>query len=376
MTRRNMQTAADSAALAGALSRIRDGGTGWVDVAFGVVANNGFENNEADKIVRVYSPPITGPYVGNIEYIQVTIDVITQARFAQVIGVPTFNSHVEAVSRTTLPVSDELLRGQAVVSLAPTSNCGNNRAFEVSGQATLEVYNGSVFVNSNNPSCALTAYGNGSIRIIDPGFTIAVVGGAAIQKPQLFTPYPPATKSVPISYPPPFILPKLSCNKPATISETDPTTISAGYWDGDFPPEDVTSMQPGLYCINDDFIVGGNKTLEGSGVTIFLEHGKFQIANSATVILESTLTGDHAGLLLYAPQDNENDIVLNGEGGSHYRGTILSLGGLIHLKGGQLYNSQIIGYRILADGDKKFVIKYLDEQNYNSIGMPQVQLIK
>ena len=54
-------------------------------------------------------------------------------------------------------------------------------------------------------------------------------------------------------------------------------------------------------------------------------------------------------------------------------------GAEIHLNGSDSqsgYHSQIIGYRIESNGESNIVIKYMDEQNYDTYNMPEVQLTK
>jgi hypothetical protein len=201
------------------------------------------------------------------------------------------------------------------------------------------------------------------------------VGGASIQKPKLLTPYPPKTGTPPISYPPPFLLPKIACNKPATITE-DGKGMTPGYWDEAFPPEGVLGLGSGPYCINGDFELHGARTLEGNGVVIFLEHGSMHIDRSVQINISAPPAGQYKGLLIYAPLDNHHIIALNGNEHSSYTGTILAPGAEIRLKGndsGFGFRSQIIGYRIMSDGQSNIVIDYRDELNYDALTMPEVQ---
>ncbi|MHB8779724.1 MAG: hypothetical protein ACYC6R_18485, partial [Anaerolineales bacterium] len=87
--------------------------------------------------------------------------------------------------------------------------------------------------------------------------------------------------------------------------------------------------------------------------------------------------GDLAGLLIYAPIENKNKMVITSDEHSSLKGTILMPGAEIHLNGGSSesgYHSQIIGYRIESNGSSNIVIKYKDEQNYDTYNMPEIQL--
>ena len=179
------QNAVDSAALASAHARIR--GENLVDVALATAAQNGYNNDGVTNIVSLYTPPKDGPHEGDIEYIQVIITSHVNTYFARVIGRNRITNTVEATARTTIPVVGPLLDGAAVASLAPDSNCFNHLSFWVHGEATLDITGGGIFVNSKNQSCALVEQGNGSLRLSE-GYSIAVVGGASIQKTRLITP--------------------------------------------------------------------------------------------------------------------------------------------------------------------------------------------
>ena len=368
---RKAQNAADSAALASALARVR--GENFVQRANEVAALNGYNNDGASSNVQVYSPPVDGEHVGDIEYIQVIITSRVDTFFGGVIGQDFIINRVSAVTRTKTPELAKLVYGYAVVSLAPTSDCDTHLSFYLHEEATLDITGGGVFINSNNPDCALVQEASGSIRIRDYN-PITIVGGARIQKPQQLTPYPPSTGRTPIPYPPPFFLPKFGCNKQAEISETG-TSMSAGSWDEDFPPPGVVNLEKGVYCV-ENFIIGDGIHLSGNNVT-FLVDGELHWSGSATIELSSPKKGDLAGLLVYLPIDNHSKVALNANGYSSIKGTILAPGSEIRINGNASkvgFHSQIIGYRIDAKGQSNVIIKYVEDQNYHAITMPEVDL--
>ncbi len=371
LDRRNAQNAADSAALAAALTRIR-GGNSLAGAAFEAAAQNGYDNNGTSNIVEVHHPPADGPNKGDVEYIQVIIVSHVRTYIAGVVGFDQLTNRVEAVARTKTPEVRQILDGQAVISLAPQSDCNNFKSFWVHGEATLDITGGGVFVNSNNNQCAFIQQGSGSIRIRD-NHLINVVGAAMIQKPQLLTPGV-SVGAIPISYPPPFFLPKVGCPDEAVVSE-DGTSMSAGSWSDIFPPPGVTHLESGTYCLDDGINITSD--IEGHNVVLRVNDGDVHFSGSATIILDAPNSGDHSGLLLYLPMDNNAKVVLNGGANSDISGTILAPSSNIHINGNDSasgFRSQIIGYRIDVDGNANIVIKYNDEQNYNTLTMPEVQL--
>jgi len=429
LDRRTAQNAADSAALASALARIR--GVNFAEKAYESAASNGYNNDGSSNRIQVYSPPIEGEHTGDIEYIQVVITSRVETYFGGIVGRDVIVNRVSAVSRTQTPEVKELLNGYAIVSLAPTSDCSRDRAFWVHSEATLDVTGGGIFVNSNNTECALVEQGNGSIRIGDDS-PITVVGGASIQKPRLLTPYPPNTGAVPLPYPPPFFLPKTECTQEAEIlypeedetgeeegDETEEETgedggedkdkdkdkdesektdqgngkgngegekknpeaeeglfMSPGSWSGEFPPEGVAFLNSGVYCV-DEFIIKDNTSLTGSGVTFLVTDGRVDWSGHATIQLEAPIFGPNEGLLMYVPIGNNSKVRLNMNSDSGVRGTILAPSSEIVIKGSKSkygFHSQIIGYRINADGTDNMIIVYMDEQNYDAMNMPEIEL--
>jgi hypothetical protein len=367
--RRGAQNAADSAALSSALSRIN--GEDWITAAVSAASVNGYNNDGVTNIVNVYNPPKDGPHAGNGEYLQVIITSHVDTYFARVVGRDRITNVVQAVARIRPAEIKELMNGNAVVSLAPSSDCNNNKSFWVHGEATLDITGGGVFVNSNNPDCALFTNGSGSIRIRDE-HTINIVGGASIQKPQLLTPSVTVGAS-PVGYPPPFFLPKFGCAKEAMVSE-DGTSMSAGAWGDEFPPEGVTHLGAGVYCLGNGMHITGN--LEGNNVVFKVDRGEVRFS-SADIILNAPNSGHNAGLLIFLPMDNRSKVVLNGGPGSAIKGTILAPASPIIIKGMDSprgFHSQIIGYTVEADGNSNVVIVYNDEQNYDSMSQPELQL--
>jgi hypothetical protein len=264
--------------------------------------------------------------------------------------------------------------GAAIVSLETASDCDEDKAFWVHAEATLSLEGGGVFVNSSNPDCALIQQANGSIRI-DGDFPIRVAGGYRVAKPRLLTPFPP-TSAPPVSYPPPFFMPKVGCGDREALISEDGTTMSSGNFGDVFPPLGVTALENGVYCLDGDFFMPGG-LLTGGSVVIYLKNGAMRISTGAVLDLHAPKKGEYAGLLIYQPIENNNLMVLNAGPDSSIIGTILAPGAEIRIKGSDSkfgFHSQMIGRRINVDGDSIVVIRYIDEQNYDALHMPEVQL--
>ena len=368
--RQKAQNAVDAAALASAHARIIGGNV--VDAAMASAAQNGYNNDGVRNIISLYTPPKDGPHAGDIEYIQVIIRSTVPTYFMRVVGKHEFVNEVQATARTKTPEIGPLLHGHAVISLAPSSNCFNRLSFWIHGEATLDITGGGVFVNSDNEDCALVQQGNGSIRLSE-GYGINVVGNARVQKLHLFTPSI-SPGAMPIPYPPPFFMPKVGCGGDAEIS-LDGTSMSPGAWGEDFPPPGVTSLESGTYCLGKGMHITGH--LEGHNVIFKVEEGEVRFSSGADIKLDAPNTGDNAGLLIYLPMENRSKVVLNGGPGSNIQGTILAPASPVLIKGLDAktgFHSQIIGYTIEADGTSNVVIKFIPEQNFQTLTMPEIQL--
>jgi hypothetical protein len=376
---RRADTAASAAALTAALTRIEGGN--WRAAALASAAANGYDNNGVTNSVELNTPPLEGPYAGNSEYIEVILTSHLRTYFGVVVGIPTITSVAHVVSQSKPSEMGEMFPGYALVSLAPESQCEHHRAFSIHSEATINLYGGGIFVNSDNPDCALMSYGSGSIRIRDAS-RITVVGGADIQKPKLITPFPVDEGKAPIPYPPPYKLPRVGCgSKIATPDFTTETISSGNYEEGVFPPEGIKYLEPGVYCLQDDFIIKEGQFLEGKNVIFVMDDGDIRFSGYADFDLSAPKNGPNAGLLIYMPSDNWGTINLNGSDESKLRGTILALRGTLRINGldslrGAAYHSQMIAYYIEVNSTDNIEIQYEDEDNWDTLTMPEVILIK
>jgi hypothetical protein len=378
--RRRTETAASAAALTAALTRIEGGD--WRSAALATANANGYNNDGISSIIEMNTPPLSGPYAGDSEYIEVIITSHLDTYFGPVIGVPRVTNVARAVTRTKPSEYGEMFDGYALVSLAPHSGCEEDekKSFWIHSEASISLTGGGVFVNSDNTECAIIQFGSGSVRINDTS-PIVVVGGEDIQKPKLITPYPIQTGAVPIAYPPAIKMPEVGCGaKVAAVDELTGTFMTAGAWDDgdeDFPPEGVTTLEGGTYCISGDVVIESGTKLQGKGVLLIIEDGEFRVSGDAEVSLSAPQNGPATGLLIYMPITNEGRIALNGNADSRFRGTILAPAGDIRLNGMDSeygFHSQIIGRYIEVDGQDNIVIAYKDDENYDAYKMPEVLL--
>ena len=140
---RQAQNAADTAAMAAALAKVR--GQSVIPVAMNRAASNGYDGNGVTNIVAVYNPPMDGLFIGNDEYIQVKITSYVKTYFARVIGRNEIINRVEAVSHAIPGSRNSMFAGSAIVGLDP-SGC---KAVFFNGNANMTLTGSGIYVNSN-----------------------------------------------------------------------------------------------------------------------------------------------------------------------------------------------------------------------------------
>lgn len=366
--KRNAQNAADTSAMAAALAKLR--GQSYSSAAFNRATSNGYNNNGTTNIVSVYNPPIDGKYAGNGEYIQVKITSHVKTYFARVIGRNQVTNRVEAVTHAVPGYISSLYAGSAVVGLDP-SGC---KAVFFNGNANMTLTGGGIYVNS---TCDPNAFANqsGSPGILTTP-CLQTVGLAQYTYGKVINTQAGCPKAgvPPIAAPP---LPKITCGTLQAKIQPDNITLSPGNWVGAFPPNGITYLQPGTYCVSGgNFQINGGSTLIGHGVTIYMIDGFVKWNGGANVQLDAPTSGEFAGLLLYLPPTNTNPVVVNGNGDSHVVGTIYAPASEVSVEGGggaTGLECQIIGYHVSLSGSSETKISFNPNQNYQPPIPPAIE---
>ena len=161
--RRHAQNAADTAAYAAALTKVRGGD--WQSDGLARAADNDYDNNGTSNTVQVVSPPASGTYAGNPDYIQVLITSHVDTYFARVVGIEQMTNDVQAISKTKLSGIGPLFDGEAMVALKETGT-----TFSTCGNPNVNIENSGIFVNSSS-NCAMGASGNVDLAV-DTAYSI------------------------------------------------------------------------------------------------------------------------------------------------------------------------------------------------------------
>ena len=423
--RRHAQNAADTAALAAALAKVNaltsglsnspiacpdPGGApsavcaALLDAGLNRAGDNGYDDNLVTNNVEIYSPPISGYYSGNEDYVQVIITSYVSTYFARVIGINQTQNTVEAVALTK--EGGVLGDGAMIISYDPDPNCSSGGgsgggSVDVSGNGTLNLNGGGIFLNSDEV-CGYVAPNCPNITITGGvGINSAATVDNIDQKSGC--PYPPVTENInqdPVVIPEDVYFP----DAPPECGLTAPTPtllgvapdgkqewmIYPGYYT-DFPQAGLIPnnkhiyMYSGTYCINppmnQDLQWSGASflSLNGStdpskndyhaynpdGVTLYLTSGGgFSLSINSPILLDASTSGDYQGylMILEGTHTSIESCVING-------GSYLDINGLIFapycditINGGSEptaeINAQLIGWDIKLTGNNTINFNY------------------
>jgi hypothetical protein len=414
--RRHAQNAADTAALAAALTKANglaavppqidsvcstvSGYTNStfcldiIDAAWDRAEENGYDGLIPDS-VDVYSPPISGPYINNASYVQVIITSYTNTYFARVMGIRQTKNTVEAVA-----LADEggpLFGGASLISVNPSPSCSNNAgvpgggSVDVGGNGTVNLDGGGIFVNSDEvcgyvqTSCGLTLNITNGGKILSAGSSIYMKDKTTGS--DCNTSNPPATDTTQKQYviPDDIYMPDepIECGQTSSAYPTygdpngDDWTITPGLYDI-FPQQNINGghggkkvriiMEPGVYCVDGDVDWNGNifQSLDGtSGVTIYIKSGhSFNFRIDSDIYLNASNSGDYENFLIIVDGTPTNITSCQINGGDY-----LSMNGMIYapycdvtINGNSTslsdFHAQVLGWNLKVDGGSTINFKY------------------
>ncbi len=313
-SKRQMQTAADAAAVAAAVA-LRSGHS-YQTAATGASKLNGFTYGQNGVTVTVNNPPLSGTYAGNQNYVEVVVKQPQPAYFLGVLGYSTVDVSVRAVSGS--------INGPACVYALNPSASG---ALTINGNGTIAGGCGTI-VDSNSSS-AMIVNGNDTINM-----PIGVVGNYSDSGHSSFTPEP-VTGVAPLSDPLASVpAPSVgACNYTNfKVNGNSNTTLSPGvYCDGITINGNANiTFQPGTYILNGGgMTLNGNGNLAGAGVTFYDTKGysSYQpivFNGNGVVNLSAPTSGPLQGMLFFQDRSVSNAAgsIINGNLGSTFDGAL------------------------------------------------------
>lgn len=372
--------------------------------------SNGYNNDGgATNLVQVYSPPVSGYYAGNENYVQVIITSHVKTIFMRILGITQSDNIVQAVA--FLSKGRTLGDGAMLIAYDPHPTCGSGvgsggGSVDVSGSSTVSLTGGGIFLNSQE-NCGYSTNCN-------PNFTISggSINSAAtvdnIDQSGCSNPAPENINQDPVAIPDDVSYPPVPAECSMSGSPTPykfPTTITGpdgkqhdqwliypGFYT-DFPQPTLVSnksyiyMASGVYCIdppmNQDlswspvdasFLNGSTDPTKNpyssynpNGVTLYIKAGGgFSLNATSPTYLDATTTSssEYKGYL----------IILEGTSTSHPTcsitgGADIKLNGMIFAPyctmtingtAGETasINAQLLGWHITVNGNNAINFNY------------------
>jgi Putative Flp pilus-assembly TadE/G-like len=317
--RNRMQTAADSAALAGA-QEISYGDT--VTAAKADATSNGFTNGQSNVTVAINNPPTGGPNVGNSGYVEAIVTKAEPTYFLQVLGF------------TTVSVS-----ARAVATAGNSPNCvyvmdpSAPSAMLVNGNVTIQ--SGCGLLIDSTSSSGLSINGNVTITAT----SIGVTGGYSSNGNVTLTPTP-KTGIVGATDPLAYVQPPSvgACNHSSFVlngiigSSGSPYQLYAGVYCGGITVNGNSWLMfnPGTYVLAGGGLqINGNSVMTGSGVTFYNTTGSggyqpIVINGNSTSNFSAPTAGALAGILFFQDRaiSSGTGSTINGNASSTFDGAM------------------------------------------------------
>ena len=291
--RNMMQTAADSAAMAGSQE------LNYGDMAAAAKADairNGYTDGTSSVTVTINNPPSTGPNAANSGYVEAIVSKPEPTYFMRALGVGTLTVSARAVAYEG--------NGPNCIYVIDPAAAG---ALSVNGNVSIQSSCG-LLVDSSSSS-GMTAVGNDTISAT----TIGVVGNYTSNGSVTFTPTPKTgviAATDPLAYvQAPTVgscaQTNLSLNNAG--SSGSPYQLYPGTYCGGITLHGSTNLKfnPGTYVFAGGGIdVHGNSVMTGTGVTFYLTtgtggYGGITLSGTSQVNFSAPTSGPLAGILFF-----------------------------------------------------------------------------
>lgn len=333
---RQMQSAADSAALSGAMALTQVYPRDPQSEARAVAARLGFVHGADAVNVTVNVPPLSGGQAGNAGAVEVVISQPQDLAMLRMFG-------GDSVNVGTRSVATRSATGRfCILALDMTSN----QSMYVSNNAALTDPNCGVAVNSNS-NTALVLSNNaviegpiitrGAISLANNARTGApekpvIEHGAAVQDPYA---------DVQLQSPP-------ACTGQSGSGSNNVTrNLTPGHFCNgwDFKNNVTLNLAPGTYYVDSKLSLKNNVVVNATGGVTLVVNGNYaiDIANNATINLTAPTSGDYAGMAFFGRRDAtstvlqkfSNNAILNIEGAIYFPNQVLEIdnNGTTHANG-------------------------------------------
>jgi len=326
------QTAADSAALAGATEALYSSSlTSITSAAQNDAASNGFTNGTGGATVTVNTPPLSGSYAGSTSAVEVIVSKPQTAHFSL------FGNSVPVSARAVAALSTA--SRNCIYALDPNSNASltmDGGTIDIP-QCGIISNGGLLFNGSGTVTAASIGYAGSSATLNNTTFT------AARPKPAIAAADPCSTISgcSYLTQTPPT---SGSCASQTTFNSSKTITLQPGKYCNQVIVEGggPVVFSPGVYDFQSGFTNNNAPSMSGSGVTLYIQGGSMIVGSNTSINLSAPTTGSTAGVLVYQPASNTNQFILNGSTNGSWAGMIYVPNSTVIVDGGSLTSSLLL----------------------------------
>lgn len=364
--KRQLQTAADAAALSGAIEINYCNGTAHCALMKSAVQSaiqeNGFSSstlvtqcgalNSSGLTVQLNNGPCalgaSDPNQGDIDYVEVVASQRRPTFFAAILGFPT----VRVSSRAEASLDDSPYCGYIL-------NPSASNAMLINGNAKLTA-NCGVIVDSSSSQAAVF---NGSATVTTTG--LSIVGNVLNNGNNSISPAPSTGMAALPNPLADLTMPTVgSCSQSNYVvngGSKNSVTLSPGTYCGStiFNGGNYTvTFSPGTYVFTGNMIVNGGVSLAGTGVTFYFSSGSLTMNGNSHVALTAPTSGTYSGMLYLQNPTDSSTVILNGDTTSAWQGVFDAPGAQLTLNGGNrnaAYTLFIVN-TLIENGNDDFAI--------------------
>jgi Flp pilus assembly protein TadG len=305
---RELQTAADVAAIAGAVEKRSGKSYAQIQTA---ATNEATEHGYVPGTIVVNNPPSSGPNM-NTNSVEVLLTMPATRFFSQLYSDSQVTLHARGVATANIG-------GEAcILALDPMANgavtfTGNN----------LTLINGCNVMSNSLSNSALVV--NGSADVTVP--CVLSAGGVSVDEGLNLTDCSEPQSNVPPAADPFAALPQPAVSGPCLTlpSGNGAATLSPGRYCGGGNLRGVKTFLPGTYVMDGgDFRINSNADVSGSGVTFFMTNNATTDFNgTAKINFSAPTSGTYKGVVFYGDPDNTyNSNKFNGTADSILTGAL------------------------------------------------------
>lgn len=336
-SKRQLQAAADAAAIAGALEIAQCASTtncaAMQAAAKSAITENGYatpalvtqcaaNTNTGLTLILNNGPCALGssdPKNGNASYVEALVTLQQPMLFARILGLDSVRLTARAeAGKGDATYCVHVINSSASQALLMNSNANLTASCGVivdsSSSTSMLINSGASLISTANNTHGGTLI-NGS-----PTISPSIVTGVAVQADPLASLPTPTVGSCGTTTSSPYTGSKYQLNVNSGVTATfNPGVYCGGI---NLNSNATATFNSGTYIFQGSVNVNSGASITGNGVTIYMDSGQFIMNSGSSANLVAPTTGTYAGVLIYQSKSDTNQLILNGSSTSVWQGAI------------------------------------------------------